>query len=714
MRRVPLLLFLLLGASLAAATHWGGHEEIDNGNGNASGVDVATAEDGTSIAVWRQNPGNIKVYANLYIPGQGWQGAHRINEGTDYACFPRIAMTPGGTAIVTWGEGGTCGAQQPGRDAYAVTYTPGQPWPQGWGTPTLLESNSEPVTQHVHVNVGSGGHAVAAWAHEEANGQSIWAAHYAPGSGWATAKELADGSADRYISDVDVNKGGSALVAWTRSQTINDETIEHVEAARYNGGWGAATRVDGTDEADARVRAGLGDDGRGFVIWDERTNIGGSVVSIVHAARLDGTWQAPVRINSGSQSASVGDFGIGADGSAVAVWAQASGDSQLIYAARYAGGWGTPVAIDSGAGVATATAASVDTYGNAVAVWGRDQSALFSARYVPGTGWSAAEELATLGVSSIITPRVSAFGENGAVVWIYFDSLTYGTDAHANAFSLEDPAPTLTITKPGAYTKTKQVVVSGTATIGSHLTIQGESVAVNPSTGAFQVTFQRSDGEHSFTVAAKTGGGTTTKTVTTTVDTAPPTIDVTSPTPGATVEQSSLTIQASTDPKAVATIDGRTVSVSQTGEISHAVTLKQGLNSFLLSATDPAGHITKYTLNVTYQPPGTAPPADDPDTNPDPDPAGDDPAGDAPADPDPGAGTDPSPPADGGDATDGADGSDPDGTQTDPDGGASNDGNDADTHGDTDPPSPDKDSPGAAFVLVAALIVAAAFVRRRR
>ncbi len=709
MRGAPIVFVLLLLLSAVSASHWAGYEEIDNGVGHASGADVAIASDGSAIAVWRQNPGDHKVYANLYIPGHGWQGAHRISTGTEDVCSPTIARTPGGQAFVAWGQGPSCGNSGTNRNAYAAIYTPGQAWPNGWSTPVTLESKSEPVMGNLHMAAAAGGHAVVAWAHDEGGRQSIWAARHVPGTGWTAARELTPASREAFPADAAINTQGHSLVIWGAHQT---DPLEYtIAAARYTGSWSQPQILDRSDGALTGPLVALDDAGKGTAAWTGVQLIGGSNVRTIMAARLDGSWSTAARINSGSHGAILEGLDNGDDGSVVALWRGATASGEAVYSARYANGWSAAVQVASVASpeIVQGMSLDVDAYGNAVAVWLRGDSSrppaidpsIWAARANPGSPWTAPEALATIGSRSMTPPVVAAAGERATVVWGHVHVTTYAQNVYANTMDADDPLPTVTITKPDSLTKTKQVVVSGTATRGAHLTVQGQGVAVDPATGAFSVTFQRADGQHTFNVQATTAGGTATATASTTVDTTPPSLTITEPSNGSTVDRSTVTFRGLAEAQATVKVNGQSVSVTSSGSFAKTVSLQEGSNSIVVSATDAAGWTTTQTFSITYRVPGSDPPPPGPDEPDDP-PATDPPAenqtsppADPPADPvvDPPA----DPPSDG---SQGQTGTDPPVDPVDPV-----------TNNDGPEPPEDKDSPAPGLAILLALVAVA--VRRR-
>lgn len=119
-----------------------------------------------------------------------------------------------------------------------------------------------------------------------------------------------------------------------------------------------------------------------------------------------------------------------------------------------------------------------------------------------------------------------------------------------------------------------------------------------------------SDGSHTIYIDSKDhdGNAATQKSVAFTVDTVAPTLNVTSPTEGLKTNQSSLTVSGTTNDATSSPVtvtiklnsgDAESVTVQSNGSFSKQLTLANGENTIVITATDSAGKSTSVTRHVT-------------------------------------------------------------------------------------------------------------------
>jgi hypothetical protein len=153
----------------------------------------------------------------------------------------------------------------------------------------------------------------------------------------------------------------------------------------------------------------------------------------------DSGWGAPQLIETGSGYASDAQVAMDASGNAIAVWHQNDGTNNSIFANRYVAGsgWGTAELIETGSGYAYAPQIAIDASGNAIAVWELhaadwSSSSAYANRYVPGSGWGAAEVFAASGGSNKYatqTQIVMQSNGNAIAVWAFYDGATSTVNA---------------------------------------------------------------------------------------------------------------------------------------------------------------------------------------------------------------------------------------------------------------------------------------------
>ena len=195
----------------------------------------------------------------------------------------------------------------------------------------------------------------------------------------------------------------------------------------------------------------------------------------------------------------------------------------------------------------------------------------------------------------------------------------------------ERVAPVINILSPssGAYvTNSKQPVVftvtdeaGGSGVDLTTLVIKLDGTAQASSTytttavtNGYSVTFTPaaalSDGSHTVTVDVKDhdGNAATTKTTTYKVDTVPPTLNVTAPADKLITNKAALTVTGSTNDATSSPVtvkiklngtDQGAVSIASNGSFTKTVTLAEGSNTIVVTATDAAGKSSSVTRTVT-------------------------------------------------------------------------------------------------------------------
>lgn len=215
---------------------------------------------------------------------------------------------------------------------------------------------------------------------------------------------------------------------------------------------------------------------------------------------------------------------------------------------------------------------------------------------------------------------------------------TAGTSATVNGSTLsglllqvkETVKPTIVITSPstGAYvTNNKQPVVfaitdeaGGSGVDVNSLiikqdgtTVSASAIATTAITNGYQVTYTPAStlGDESHTVTANVsdndGNAATAVSTSYTVDTVPPTLTVTSPAAGLTTNSMTLAVAGTTNDSTsspvsiVVKLNGAsqgTVTVNANGTFSKSVTLAEGSNTIVVTATDAAGKTTEISRTV--------------------------------------------------------------------------------------------------------------------
>lgn len=240
--------------------------------------------------------------------------------------------------------------------------------------------------------------------------------------------------------------------------------------------------------------------------------------------------------------------------------------------------------------------------------------------------------------ASITAPTTSSYNQPNHYYNITVEATnTAGTTVTANGTTLsglqlvvkEKTAPIITITAPTASstltnnkpTITWTVTDADSGVNPSTISIKIDSGSVIKSgitktasgkgyTCSYVPTTALTDGSHTITVNASDydGNAATAKSVTFKVDTTPPTLSVSSPAAGLITNTAALIVSGTTNDATSSlvtvkiTLNGAnqgTLTVGSSGAFSKAVTLKEGSNTIVVTATDEVGKASTITRTVT-------------------------------------------------------------------------------------------------------------------
>lgn len=242
--------------------------------------------------------------------------------------------------------------------------------------------------------------------------------------------------------------------------------------------------------------------------------------------------------------------------------------------------------------------------------------------------------------ATINAPGATSYNQPGGYYNVTVEATnTAGTVGTADASTLdglkfyveETVAPVITIISPsdGAYVSNAQQPViftvvdeaggSGVDLDSVVVKLDGTAVASSTIThsaitNGYQFTYTPAsamgDGSHTVTVNASDndGNAATEKSTTFKVDTVPPTLNVTSPTEGLVTATQTLTVAGTTNDATSSPVtitiklnnaDQGQVTVQSNGSFSKSVTLTEGENTIVITATDAAGKTSTITRNVT-------------------------------------------------------------------------------------------------------------------
>jgi len=194
---------------------------------------------------------------------------------------------------------------------------------------------------------------------------------------------------------------------------------------------------------------------------------------------------------------------------------------------------------------------------------------------------------------------------DGIVTFTYYakDSQNNQEQAKQLTFKVDATAPVVTILSPqeGTVTSSGALPITGRTEAGASVSINGNSVAVQPS-GEFGGSVALSEGVNAIQIIATDIAGNIGQTrLNVTLDTKPPVLTVTSPKIYATVMTQQVAVTGKTEAGATVTVAGAQVNVAADGSFSIMYMFqKEGLNVVDITATDAAGNVARTGIPVTY------------------------------------------------------------------------------------------------------------------
>lgn len=259
---------------------------------------------------------------------------------------------------------------------------------------------------------------------------------------------------------------------------------------------------------------------------------------------------------------------------------------------------------------------------------------------INGTWYTLTSSGSNTYTATITAPGSTSYTKTGGYYDVTVEATnTAGTITTQNASGLaglklvvrEKVAPVITILSPtsgAAVINNKQPVTftivdeaGGSGIKLSSLVVKQDNTTVASSTitstaitNGYSVTYTPatalSDGSHTvtITVSDNDGNAATAKSTTYKVDTVPPTLNITAPANGLVTNASSLVVRGTTNDTASSPVtvkitlkgvDQGSVSVGSDGSFSKTLTLVEGSNAIVVTATDAAGKSSSVTRTVT-------------------------------------------------------------------------------------------------------------------
>lgn len=294
--------------------------ESDN-NGDATAPRIAIDDAGNAVALWLQSDGTrTNLVARRFVAG-AWTAPVVIESGDGDARTPALAVDASGNALAVWTQ--YAGAH---TDTWANRLSAGV-----WGTPVRIDVSDVGSTYEPQVAVDPVGNAIAVWAQWDGTRDNIWASRFTPSGGWGIATRIeTDDAGDASAAQIALDADGNAWAVWRQ----HDRIRQNIWANRFTpaGGWGTATPIEADNTGDALTPQIAVDAAGALAVWVQSD---GTRYNLWSNRYANGSWTAPIPLESADGSAYQPQVSLDAAGNALAVWAQSDGTRYDVWARRY-------------------------------------------------------------------------------------------------------------------------------------------------------------------------------------------------------------------------------------------------------------------------------------------------------------------------------------------------------------------------------------------
>lgn len=330
---------------------------------------------------------------------------------------PQIAMDAYGNAIAVWRQ--FDGSQY---SIWANRYIVGQGAGQGWGSATLVETNNTGHADSPQITMDANGNAIVMWIQHDGTRSNVWANSYTVGHGWDTATQIEtddDGISNAHLA-MDAN--GTAIAVWVQ----RDGVSSNMWASHYtlHHGWSTPALLESNTGSVNYHQVAMGANGDAIAVWAQSDGIHGGIWSKRYTTGHGWGTATLIEANS-SGNYYYPQIDMSPNGDAIAVWRHYTNNS--IWVSRYTvGHWGAATLLAENAGLGSEQIA-MDANGNVIAVWTQFDGIIYNLwanRFTVDQGWGVATLIETNDKGDVRYPRITmdAHG-NAMVVWEHNNSI---------------------------------------------------------------------------------------------------------------------------------------------------------------------------------------------------------------------------------------------------------------------------------------------------
>ncbi len=317
--------------------------------------------------------------------GRKWQAAIKLGELA--VSYNHVASNDAGAAVIAFVNG------IPATNLHVQDYSPSR----GWFNDVIIDTNTNSTLAEVKIAMNDSGSRVMCLFRQDTTDYRLYANERLGGTWYGAVTIDAGQGQDVSEFDLDTTSAGNAFCAFKRSDGAENRAWANTYTV--GSGWYGSVTVDANSNSPAaNVRVVANDSSQAFCLFTQNDGSYRRAWASRYAPGIG--WYTPVSI-SVNFSSNPGQLEADMDnaGQAIAVFTQSDGANTRLYAAHYAPGtgWQTPVILDqnNGYSIMFPTVAMNDA-GQAVCVFYEISGPtfeIFAKRYVPGSGWQAAELL---------------------------------------------------------------------------------------------------------------------------------------------------------------------------------------------------------------------------------------------------------------------------------------------------------------------------------
>jgi hypothetical protein len=420
------------GGSTGSTHSWTGRTLLEtDDSGDAESAKIAFDVNGNALAVWHQSDGTyFHIWAKRYTPATGWRSVPQRIDTDDIgdSKYPDVQLDASGNAIAVWQQ--KQGLHELiGVNHYSAT--------TGWGLANLL-SGGPVQTSNPKIAVASNGNAIAVWEQAGVSGDfDIYARFYNSGVWESLLRIENNGAYDDTAPQIAIDSASNALVVW-QHYTSNSPPLSDIWANRFTqaGGWQTPQLLEADVRTAGNAQIAMTPDGDAIAVWAQGNYPSSSDVFANRFTPSSNSWGLPEAVDSATIYSQAENIAIGNDGSAIAVWKKTDSTGTYIWANRYipGTGWGAAEQISDISGAMFGSPqVAIDPAGNTITVWAQSDGtnvSIWSNRYTPTSDWGTPELLEN-SVGDARDPQIAMDDSGRAIaVWKQTNGTTYSIYAN--------------------------------------------------------------------------------------------------------------------------------------------------------------------------------------------------------------------------------------------------------------------------------------------